>query len=147
MTRNDVKERLTRAKDAERDILLLDGEHHWAMDNIADLKRIQSHNDLAPAIASLKRYDRGIVAQRDALLHMRGSVLAQIERVPDVRGREILHRRYVERETWEQIGEALCYDVRYCSRLHNRALDALTPFLQGSSPVEFLGCTPMSFCS
>ena len=36
MTRNDVKERLTRAKDAERDILLLDGEHRWAMDNIAD---------------------------------------------------------------------------------------------------------------
>lgn len=72
MTRNDVKERLTRAKDAEHDILLLDGEHRWAMDNIADLKRIQSHNDLAPAIASLKRYDRGIVAQRDALLHMRG---------------------------------------------------------------------------
>ena len=64
MTSAEAKAYLTRARDAERDIVLLD----------------------------------------------------------DARGREILRRRYMERQTWEQIGEALCYDVRYCSRLHNMAL-------------------------
>ena len=48
-----------------------------------------------------------------------------IDRIRDVRGREILRMRYMQCKTWEQIGEALCYDVRYCSGLHNKALDMI----------------------
>lgn len=40
MTSAEAKAYLTRARDAERDIVLLDDDHRWAMDNIANLKRI-----------------------------------------------------------------------------------------------------------
>lgn len=122
MTSAEAKAYLTRARDAELDIVMLDDDCRWAMDNIAHLKRIQSHNDLAPAIDRLKHYARHVARKRPALIRLREEAAARIDRVPDARGREILRRRYMERQTWEQIGEALCYDVRYCSRLHNIAL-------------------------
>ena len=122
MTSAEAKAYLTRARDAERDIVLLDDDRRWAMDIIANLKRIQSHNDLASAIDRLKHYARHVARKRPALIRLREEAAAWIDRVPDARGREILRRRYMERQTWEQIGEALCYDVRYCSRLHNMAL-------------------------
>lgn len=121
MTSAEAKAYLTCARDAERDIVLLDDDRRWAIDSIANLKRIQSHNDLASAIDRLKHYARHIARKRPALIRLREAA-ARIDRVPDARGREILRRRYMERQTWEQIGEALCYDVRYCSRLHNKAL-------------------------
>mgnify|MGYP000876767754 CR=1 FL=1 len=122
MTSAEAKAYLTRARDAERDIVLLDDDCRWAMDSIANLKRIQSHNDLAPAIDRLKHYARNIDRKRKTAQFVRKRASALIDLVPDARAREILRRRYMERQTWEQIGEALCYDVRYCSRLHNKAL-------------------------
>ena len=124
MTSAEAKAYLTRARDAERDIVLLDDDCRWAMDNIAHLKRIQSHNDLAPAIDRLKHYARHVARKRPALIRLREEAAARIDRVPDARGREILRRRYMERETWELIGAAIMYDPHYCARLHKKALSA-----------------------
>lgn len=122
MTSAEAKAYLTRARDVADDIRSCESEALWVMENIAHLKRIQSHNDLVPAIKTLTRYGRRIHACRHELIRLREEAAARIDRVPDARGREILRRRYMERQKWEQIGGALCYDVRYCSRLHNIAL-------------------------
>jgi hypothetical protein len=42
----------------------------------------------------------------------------------DERAREILRRRYLQRETWEQIGAAIMYEPHYCAKLHKKALSA-----------------------
>lgn len=80
MTSAEAKAYLTRARDAERDIVLLDDDHRWAMDSIANLKRIQSHNDLAPAIDRLKHYARHVARKRPALIRLREEAAARIDR-------------------------------------------------------------------
>lgn len=122
MTSEEAKAYLIRARDAVHDIRSCESEAIWAMKNAAHLKRLQAGSDLAPAIKTLSRCGRRARIRRHALICLREAVATRIDRVPDARGREILRRRYMERQTWEQIGEALCYDVRYCSRLHNMAL-------------------------
>ena len=122
MTQEEAQAHLIRARDMPRDIAVLDTERQWVQDGIARLRKMQVRDEFTPAIDRLKRYVRNIDRKRKTAQFVRKRASALIDRVPDARGREILRRRYMERQTWEQIGEAFCYDVRYCSRLHNKAL-------------------------
>ena len=124
MTSAEAKAYLTRARDAERDIVLLDDDCRWAQDGIARLRKMQVRDEFTPAIDRLKHYARNIDRKRKTAQFVRKRASALIDRVPDARGREILRRRYMERETWEQIGAAIMYDPHYCARLHKKALSA-----------------------
>ena len=88
------------------------------------MRKMQVRDEFAPAIDRLKRYARNIDRKRKTARFVRKRASALIDRVPDARGREILRRRYMERETWEQIGVAIMYDTRYCARLCKKALSA-----------------------
>jgi len=116
---------LTRVRDAKRDIALLVADYRWACDGIERLKQIQIHGNLAASIANTKRYAKRVTVKRDALLRFREEAAARIERLPDVRFREIFRCRYLEGDTWEWIAGGLCYDVRHVQRLHKRALAAV----------------------
>lgn len=76
-------------------------------------------------VRDAKRYAKRVTVKRDALLRFREEAAARIERLPDVRFREILKSRYLEGDTWEWIAGGLCYDVRHVQRLHKRALAAM----------------------
>lgn len=124
MTAEQVKSYFIRARDAPRDIAVLDIESQWVQDSIARLRKMQVRDEFAPAIDRLKRYARNIDRKRKTAQFVRKRASALIDRVPDARGCEILRRRYMERETWEQIGAAIMYDPRNCARLHKKALSA-----------------------
>lgn len=125
MTRGDCKAYFARAMYAPREVALLDEETDWIARHVERLKDLQAHEEFSPAIARLRAYGKRITAKRRAAIKRYEKAAAMIDRIRDVRGREILRMRYLQRKTWEQIGEALCYDVRYCSRLHNKALDMI----------------------
>ena len=124
MTQEEAQAYLIRARDAPRDIAMLDTESQWVQDGIARLRKMQMRDEFTTAIASLKRYARNIDRKRKTAQFVRKRASALIDRVPDARGREILRRRYMERETWEQIGAAIMYDPHYCTRLCKKALSA-----------------------
>ena len=124
MTQEEAQAYLIRASDAPRDIAALDAESQWVQDAIARLRKMQVRDEFAPAIDRLKRYARNIDRKRETAQFVRKRASALIDRVPDVRGREILCRRYLQRETWGQIGAAIMYDPHYCARLHKKALSA-----------------------
>ena len=121
MTEEETCLYLTRVRDAKRDIALLEADYRWACDGIERLKRIQIHGKLAASIANTKRF----TVKRDALLRFREEAAARIERLPDVRFREILKGRYLEGDTWEWIASWMGYDTRHVHRLHKRALAAM----------------------
>lgn len=125
MTREACKAYFTRAMYAPREVILLDEETDWIARHVERLKDLQAHEEFSPAIARLRAYGKRITAKRRAVMEQYEKATAMIDRIRDVRGRKILRMRYMQRKTWEQIGEALCYDVRYCLRLHNKALDMI----------------------
>ena len=125
MTEEEACLYLTRVCDAKRDIALLEADYRWACDGIERLKRIQIHGNLAASIANTKRYAKRVTVKRDALLRFREEAAARIERLPDVRFREILKSRYLEGDTWEWIASWMGYDTRHVHRLHKRALAAM----------------------
>lgn len=124
MTQAEAKAYLIRASDAASDAVCCEYEYRWAMDGIERIRAMREQKALAPAIAKLKRYARSNHTKREALVRMREDAAARIDRMTDKRAREILRRRYLQRETWEQIGAAIMYDPHYCARLHKKALSA-----------------------
>lgn len=55
----------------------------------------------------------------------RAAVLAAIRSVPDERQREVLCRRYILGQTFEQIAGCLHVDARWARRLHKKSVEAL----------------------
>lgn len=59
-------------------------------------------------------------------MDIRREVMAAIETVPDGRLRELLRRRYILGQKWEQIAWEMDLEFRQTFHLHNRALTQLT---------------------
>ena len=81
--------------------------------------------DLLDAIAALEKYAERVNAKWDELIAMREEAKAQIEQIADGRYREVLHRRYLQGESWEYIAVGMGYSFRQVTRLHGGALRAI----------------------
>ena len=81
----------------------------------------------AARIADLEAELRADV-KRYTALHR--EIAAVIDRVPDARYVELLTRRYICGQTWEQIAEGMSYNSRWVRRLHGKALYAVSLILQ-----------------
>lgn len=57
---------------------------------------------------------------------IRSEIKGAIATVPDWKLREILTRRYILGQKWEQIAWEMHLEFRWVRRLHGRAIDALT---------------------
>lgn len=79
----------------------------------------------ADAIGDICDAEADYAAQVAALYNVQRQVKAAIEGVEDVRLRTLLELRYLSFWTWPRIAEALGYDVRNVTRLHNAALRAV----------------------
>lgn len=60
---------------------------------------------------------------------IRRQVVAAIEQIADPRDHEILRRRYLLGQKWEEISVEMCLEYRWVTRRHHKAIDAmiLTP--------------------
>ena len=129
-----AKEYLRRIRDAESDLRNAEMDYQRARDDVMNLKAIEydkdkvsnSHiGDLSDAIAALEKYAERVNAKWDELIAMREEAKAQIEQIADGRYREVLHRRYLQGESWEYIAVGMGYSFRQVTRLHGGALRAI----------------------
>ncbi len=126
-----VRNYLWRVRDAERELKLLEQEYEQAKADILHLKAIQydkdkvsnSHiGDLSDAIATLERYAERVNAKWDELIVLRTEAEELIGEIADGRYRDVLHRRYLQGESWEYIAIGLGYSFRQVLRIHGAAL-------------------------
>ena len=105
-----AKEYLRRIRDTESDLRSAEQDYQRARDDVMNLKAIQydknkvsnSHiGDLSDAIAALEKYAERVNAKWDELIALRTEAEKQIEQIVDGRYREVLHRRYLQGESWE----------------------------------------------
>ena len=78
--------------------------------------------DWTDAVSQLVELDARINAQIQELCRIKRLVWEAIEAVEDMRYRTLLEYRYRNCWTWEQIAEAMGYDLRWVHRLHGWAL-------------------------
>ena len=126
-----AKEYLRRIRDTESDLRSAEQDYQRARDDVMNLKAIQydkdkvsnSHiGDLSDAIAALEKYAERVNAKWDELIALRTEAEKQIEQIVDGRYREVLHRRYLQGESWEYIAIGLGYSFRQVLRIHGAAL-------------------------
>lgn len=126
-----AKEYLRRIRDAESDLRSAEMDYQRARDDVMSLKAIEydkdkvsnSHiGDLSDAIAALEKYAARVSEQWDRLIVMREEAKAQIGEIADGRYREVLHRRYLQGESWEYIAVGMGYAFRTVLWLHGKAL-------------------------
>jgi hypothetical protein len=126
-----AKEYLWRVRDAERDLKRLEQEYEQAKADILHLKAIQYDadkvtggkiGDLSDAIAALEGYAERVNTQWDRLITLRKEAGALIEQIADGRYREVLTRRYLHGQSWEQVAVDMGYDYYHVHKLHGRAL-------------------------
>lgn len=129
-----AKEYLRRIRDAESDLRSAEMDYQRARDDVMNLKAIEydkdkvsnSHiGDLSDAIAALEKYAERVNAKWDELVAMREEAKARIGEIADGRYREVLHRRYLQGESWEYIAVGMGYSFRQVTRLHGGALRAI----------------------
>ena len=62
----------------------------------------------------------------DEAVDLRAEIKSAINALPDTRLRELLVRRYLLGQKWEQVAWEMHLEFRWVRRLHGRAIDALT---------------------
>lgn len=126
-----AKEYLRRIRDAESDLRSAEMDYQRARDDVMNLKAIEydkdkvnnSHiGDLSDAIAALEKYAARVSEQWDRLIVMREEAKERIGEIADGRYREVLHRRYLQGESWEYIAVGMGYAFRTVLWLHGKAL-------------------------
>ena len=127
-----AKEYLRRIRDAESDLRSAELDYQRARDDVMNLKAIEydkdkvsnSHiGDLSDAIAALEKYAERVNAKWDALVVMREEAKERIGEIADGRYREVLHRRYLQGESWEYIAVGMGYAYHHIHKLHGQALN------------------------
>ena len=131
---NDTKQArayLWRVRDAERELKRLEEEYEQAKADILHLKAMEYDKDkvsnsrigdLSDAIAALEGYAERIAKQWDKLIALREDAKARIEQIADGRYRDVLVRRYLQGQSFEQVAVGMGFDYRWTRRLHGRAL-------------------------
>ena len=130
-----AKEYLRRIRDAESDLRSAEMDYQRARDDVMNLKAIEydkdkvsnSHiGDLSDAIAALEKYAARVSERWDRLIAMREEAKERIGEIADGRYREVLHRRYLQGESWEYIAVGMGYSFRQVLRIHGEALAAFS---------------------
>ena len=126
-----AKAYLWRVRDAERELKRLEEEYEQAKSDILHLRAMEYDKDkvsnsrigdLSDAIAALESYAERIAAQWDKLIVLREAAKVRIGQLEDWRYREVLTRRYLQGQSWEQVAVDMGYDYYHVHKLHRRAL-------------------------
>lgn len=86
----------------------------------------QSADKLPRAVERIDQARAELAAQVEQCQRIRAEVEGVIEQEENVRCREILRRRYILGQRWEQIAADMRVDERWMRRLHHRTVDRMT---------------------
>lgn len=82
----------------------------------------QTGDRLGETVAKIIDAEAEIDEKIGLMMATQREVVAVINAVPDARMREILSRRYISGQKFEEIAVTMNYDYRWITRLHGRAL-------------------------
>lgn len=92
-----------------------------------DMPTAQGDGQALPrAVDQLVQAQQKLQAEIDRCEVIRKEILTVLQQVQDPRDSEMLRRRYILGQRWEYISEKMYLDVRWLTRCHRRAIEALT---------------------
>ena len=92
---------------------------------IAQKKKSYHPDSLIPGISLLKNMISETRRKIDSLMKERDQVKETVLSMGNLKYREIIYRKYILGETWEQIGKHMQYDERYMQRLYKKIIESL----------------------
>ena len=78
------------------------------------------------AVEKIAEVEDKINAQIDRLVDLRREIEEKLSALPDGKQKEVLHRRYILGQKWEEIAVQMGLDYRWILRIHGKALLQLT---------------------
>lgn len=78
------------------------------------------------AVEKIEDARRDALAQAERCADIRKEIMDALEQVENINDYEILHRRYIGGQKWEQIAVEMNMDFRWVTRRHHIAVDDLT---------------------
>ncbi len=94
---------------------------------ISDMPKGKGRADtIASGIANINEIEETINSDIDVLVNLRKNIETQINKVKDLKQKEVLKCRYLDFKKFEEIAVELKIDIRWIYRLHEKALDNLT---------------------
>lgn len=85
-------------------------------------KGSEQENKIETAVEKIMLIESEINAEIDELLIVKTEVKAAIQTVPSEKYRELLERRYIRGQKWEQVAVEMNYDYSWVLRMHGKAL-------------------------
>lgn len=82
---------------------------------------------LPRAVERITQAQKELAQQVKLCQRIRREVMAALEQVTNPRGYEILRRRYILGQKWEQIAADMGLDERWVRRIHRRAVERFDP--------------------
>lgn len=92
--------------------------------NIDGMPQGNAHSDLSSYMARLDALVSQLEHERDMAVKQYKEIHDQIHKMQDRAEKEVLERRYLLQEAWEQIAVQMNYTYRHVTRLHGIALRA-----------------------
>lgn len=89
-----------------------------------------SKRDLSDYAAQLEDLLIKLQRRKEEAIAVYRSIDNLIEQVRSDRERELLRLRYIKLRTWEEIADALMYDVRHIHRIHGEALQSVQDVME-----------------
>ena len=97
----------------------------YSMGGAGSGDRVQSSKDpdkFGTLYGKINEKEREIVNEISKLIDFKLKVSSEINNMKDGRYIELLHRRYIEHESWNAISIDMQYSLKHITKLHRRAL-------------------------
>ena len=128
------KQYLLRYRQAEREVRLLTEEKERLLalatkvtpSYSGEAKGSGSGDRMGAAVDKIIQCEEEINRAIDCAVDLRSEIKGAIATVPDWKLREVLTRRYILGQKWEQIAWEMSLEFRLVRRLHGRAIAVLT---------------------
>lgn len=128
------KQYLLRYRQAEREVRLLMEEKERLLalatkvtpSYSGETRSSGSGDRVGAAVDKIVQCEEEINRAIDCAVDIRSEIKGAIATIPDWKLREILTRRYILGQKWEQVAWEMHLEFRWVRRLHGRAIDALT---------------------
>lgn len=116
---------LRRERELEREVEQMEGLATRVTPRLSGMPGGGDGQSLPRAVEGIIRAKQELEAQINVCGAIRREVEAAIARVPGQRDQEILRRRYILGQKWEQIAVETFYSYKQVRRRHSRCVEAL----------------------
>lgn len=97
----------------------------YSMGGAGSGERVQSSKDpdkFGTLYGKIDEKEREIASEISKLIDFKLKISSEINKMKDGRYIELLHRRYIEHESWNAISIDMQYSLKHIAKLHKRAL-------------------------